>query len=195
MPDWEICQLENPESLQKIEELQDLIWPGSQKEIVPIHMFLAAIHNGGLVLGAFSKNRMIGMLFGFPGMFKTNDELKMKHCSHMLGVHPDWRNSGLGFALKCAQRQFVLSQGINLITWTYDPLLSRNAKLNITNLGAVCNTYRRSEYGQMLDSLNAGLDSDRFLVEWWLDSCRVEKSLEDHQKLDKRMDDLLGMNI
>ncbi|MFH2039284.1 MAG: GNAT family N-acetyltransferase [Chloroflexota bacterium] len=195
MTDWEIRQLDTPESLCQIEEFQDLIWSGSHHEIVPIHMFLAAIHNGGLVLGAFSKNRMIGMLFGFPGMGKINGELKVKHCSHMLGVHPDWRDSGLGFALKCAQRHFVLTQGLNLVTWTYDPLLSRNAYLNITKLGAVCNTYKRSVYGQMLDSINAGLDSDRFVVEWWLDSCRVENSLNDLQKYKKRMIDLIGMNI
>ncbi len=194
MPDWEICQLETPESLHPIEELQGLIWAGSQHEIVPIHMFLAAIYNGGLVLGAFSKNRMIGMLFGFPGLSTTNGEIKIKHCSHMLGVHPDWRDSGLGFALKCAQRQFVISQGINLITWTYDPLLSRNANLNFSKLGAVCNTYRRSEYGKMSDSINVGLDSDRFLVEWWLDSCRVENSLDNHQKQICQMDDLLGVD-
>jgi len=195
MADWEIHQLENPESLHEIEELQGVIWPGSQREIVPVHMFLAAIYNGGLVLGAFSNNRMIGMLFGFPGMFTSNGEMKVKHCSHMLGVHPDWRNSGLGFALKCSQRQFVLSQGLNLITWTYDPLLSRNANLNITKLGAVCNTYRRSEYGQLLDNLNAGLDSDRFQVDWWLNTCRVEKSLNDHYKNEKRLDDFIGGNI
>jgi predicted GNAT superfamily acetyltransferase len=181
--------------LQGIEELQDVIWSGSQREIVPVHMFLAAIHNGGLVLGAYSKNQMIGMLFGFPGMFTSHGEMKFKHCSHMLGVHPDWRGSGLGFALKCKQRQFVLSQGLNLVTWTYDPLLSRNAYLNICKLGAVCNTYRRSEYGTMQDGLNIGLDSDRFQVDWWLDSCRVEKSLDEDQKHEKRMDEILGANI
>lgn len=190
MSDWEIHQLETPESLQGIDDLQEEIWPGSQGEIVPFHMLLAAIHNGGLVLGAFSENRMIGMLFGFPGMFSYNGEMKMKHCSHMLGVHPDWRDSGLGFTLKLAQRQFVISQGLNLITWTYDPLLSRNAYLNISKLGAVCDTYLRSEYGRMKDGLNAGLDSDRFQVDWWLNTCRVENSLEENLKNENGLDDL-----
>lgn len=195
MFDWEIRRLETPDSLQEIEEIQAVIWPGDKHEIVPVHMFQAAINNGGLVLGAFSNNRMIGFLFGFPGLFSSHGEMKMKHCSHMLGVHPDWRDSGLGFALKCTQRQFVLSQGLNLITWTYDPLLSRNAYLNITKLGAVSNTYRRSEYGQMSDELNAGLDSDRFLVEWWLDSCRVEMSLQSPRNHNKRLDYLSGVNV
>lgn len=195
MPDWVIYQLESPKSLQAIEEFQDAIWPGSPHEIVPIHMFLASIHNGGLVLGAFSNEQMIGMLFGFPGMFNINGEVKMKHCSHMLGVHPDWRDSGLGFELKRMQRQFVLSQGLDLVTWTYDPLLSRNAYLNISKLGAVCNTYRRSEYGRLSDSLNAGLDSDRFLVDWWLNSCRVQKSLDLPRKNEKCWNEILDGNI
>jgi len=195
MPDWEIHQLESPESLQSIEDLQGLIWPGNPHEIVPIHMFLASIHNGGLVLGAFSKERMVGMLFGFPGMFNDNGKKKLKHCSHMLGIHPDWRDSGLGYELKCIQRQFVLSQGLDLVTWTYDPLLSRNANLNISKLGAVCNTYRRSEYGRMQDSINAGLDSDRFQVDWWLNSCRVSKSLELPRKNGKIWNEIINGDI
>jgi predicted GNAT superfamily acetyltransferase len=95
----------------------------------------------------------------------------------MMGVHPDWRSSGLGFALKRAQWQMVRRQGLGRITWTYDPLLSTNAYLNIAKLGAVCNTYRRSEYGDMRDGLNAGLPSDRFQVDWWLNTRRVEHRL------------------
>jgi predicted GNAT superfamily acetyltransferase len=195
MIDWEIRQLETPESLAEVETLQDVIWPGSLRDIVPVHVFLAAIHNGGLVLGAYANNRLVGMLFGFPGMLAHRDGMRLKHCSHMLGVHPEWRNSGLGFALKCTQRQFVLAQGINLITWTYDPLLSRNAYLNITRLGVVCNTYRRSEYGKMRDGINSGLDSDRFLVDWHLDSCRVEKSLNSRLRHGLKLDDLKDLEV
>jgi predicted GNAT superfamily acetyltransferase len=92
-------------------------------------------------------------------------------------VHPGHRDSGVGFALKRAQWQMVRHQGLDHITWTYDPLLSRNARLNITKLGAVCNTYRRSEYGDMRDGLNAGLPSDRFQVDWWINTRRVERRL------------------
>jgi predicted GNAT superfamily acetyltransferase len=95
----------------------------------------------------------------------------------MMGIHPDHRNSGVGFALKRAQWQMVRHQGLDHITWTYDPLLSRNAYLNIAKLGAVCNTYRRSEYGDMRDGLNAGLPSDRFQVDWWVNTRRVERRL------------------
>jgi predicted GNAT superfamily acetyltransferase len=71
----------------------------------------------------------------------------------------------------------VRHQDLDHITWTYDPLLSRNAYLNIAKLGAVCLTYRRSEYGDMRDGLNAGLPSDRFQVDWWINTPRVERRL------------------
>jgi predicted GNAT superfamily acetyltransferase len=120
---------------------------------------------------------LVGIAFGFPGIYTTPDGPRLKHHSHILGVHPNWSGKGVGFALKRAQWQVVRKQGIDRITWTYDPLLSRNAHLNITRLGAVCNTYLRSEYGEMRDGLNSGLPSDRFQVDWWLNTKRVERHL------------------
>ncbi len=175
--DWVIRLIETPEEMRLVEALQRLVWPGSETDVVPSHLLLTAAHNGGLVLGAFAGQELVGFAFGFPGFYETPDGPRLKHCSHMLGVHPAWRDRGLGFALKRAQWQWVRHQGIDRITWTYDPLLSRNAHLNIARLGAVCNTYRRSEYGEMRDGLNAGLPSDRFQVDWWVNSRRVERRL------------------
>ena len=169
--------LETPEEMTAVEALQRAVWPGSETDVVPAHLLITAIHNGGLVLGAFIEDQMVGFVFGFPGLETTPDGPRPKHCSHMMGVHPDYRDSGLGFALKRAQWQMVRHQGLDHITWTYDPLLSRNAYLNIAKLGAVCNTYRRSEYGDMRDGLNAGLPSDRFQVDWWINTRRVERRL------------------
>ena len=87
-------------------------------------------------------------------------------------------NRGIGLQLKTAQREAVLAQGIELITWTYDPLESRNAYLNIQKLGAICKLYRRNEYGDMLDELNQGMPSDRFEVEWWINSRRVSQRVD-----------------
>jgi predicted GNAT superfamily acetyltransferase len=140
-------------------------------------MLITAVHNGGIVVGAFADDQLIGFVFGFPGLEFTPDGPRPKHCSHMLGIHPDQRDAGLGFALKRAQWQMVRHQGLDHVTWTYDPLLSRNAYLNIAKLGAVCSTYRRSEYGDMRDGLNAGLPSDRFQVDWWINTRRVERRL------------------
>ena len=169
--------LESPEELASIEELQRAVWPGSETDVVPAHLMITAVHNGGLVIGAFHDEQLIGFVFGFPGIEFTPDGPRPKHCSHMMGIHPDHRDTGTGFALKRAQWQVVRHQGLDHITWTYDPLLSRNAYLNIAKLGAVCITYRRSEYGDMRDGLNAGLPSDRFQVDWWVNTRRVERRL------------------
>ena len=177
MPAPLIKLLESPEEMSSVEDLQRIVWPGSETDIVPAHVFITAVHNGGLVIGAFDHNHLIGFVFGFPGLESTPDGPRPKHCSHMMGIHPDYRDSGVGFALKRAQWQMVRHQGLDHITWTYDPLLSRNARLNITKLGAVCNTYRRSEYGDMRDGLNAGLPSDRFQVDWWINTRRVDRRL------------------
>jgi predicted GNAT superfamily acetyltransferase len=177
MPDPVIKLLESPEDMALVEELQRAVWPGSETDVVPAHVFITAVHNGGLVLGAFLEDELIGFVFGFPGLDFTPDGPRPKHCSHMMGIQPGHRDSGVGFMLKRAQWQMVRKQGIDHITWTYDPLLSRNAYLNIAKLGAVCNTYRRSEYGDMRDGLNAGLPSDRFQVDWWVNTRRVERRL------------------
>lgn len=189
--------LESPEEMDAVEELQRQVWPGSESDIVPGHLLLAAAHNGGLVIGAYESGEkresgaeaglewgaispgasLVGFVFGFPGLYETPDGPRPKHCSHMLGVHPTHRDRGIGFKLKRAQWQMVRHQGLDRITWTYDPLLSRNAHLNITRLGAVCNTYVREAYGAMRDGLNAGLPSDRFQVDWWIRSQRVNQRL------------------
>ena len=159
-----------------VEAAQRLIWPGSETEIVPAHLLLAVVHNGGLVIGAF-VDEMVGFVFGFLGSYPTPDGPRLKHCSHMLGVLPPYQGQGIGFALKRAQWQMVRQQGLDRITWTYDPLLSRNAYLNIARLGAICNTYLREEYGEMRDDLNIGLPSDRFQVDWWVNSPRTIRRL------------------
>src|SRR5512141_1105648 len=189
MPAPIIKILESPEDMATVEELQRAVWPGSETDVVPAHLLITAIHNGGLVAGAFAEGKLIGFVFGFPGLETTPDGPRPKHCSHMMGIHPEYRDSGVGFALKRAQWQMVRHQGLDHVTWTYDPLLSRNAYLNIAKLGAVCNTYRRSEYGDMRDGLNAGLPSDRVQVDWWINTRRVERRLSKHPRRPLKLDD------
>jgi predicted GNAT superfamily acetyltransferase len=181
--------LESPEEMTAVEALQRTVWPGSETDVVPAHMLITAVHNGGLVIGAFMEEELIGFVFGFPGIEFTPDGPRPKHCSHMMGIHPERRDSGIGFALKRAQWQMVRHQGLDHITWTYDPLLSRNAYLNIAKLGAVCNTYRRSAYGDMRDGLNAGLPSDRFVVDWWINTRRVDRRLSKRARRPLKLDD------
>jgi predicted GNAT superfamily acetyltransferase len=158
-------------------------------------LLITVVHNGGVVLGAFVREQLVGFVFGFPGLEFTPDGPRPKHCSHMAGVHPDHRDSGIGFALKRAQWQMVRHQSLDHITWTYDPLLSRNAYLNVARLGAVCSTYLRSEYGDMRDGLNAGLPSDRFQVDWWINTKRVERRLGKHARPTLKLSSLTRVGV
>jgi predicted GNAT superfamily acetyltransferase len=195
MPDYTLRLIETPEEMPLVEEIQRVVWPESETDVVPLHMLITAVHNGGLVIGAFLDEKMIGFVFGFPGFDMTPDGPRPKHCSHMMGIDPDHRDGGVGFALKRAQWQMVRRQGINHVTWTYDPLLSRNAHLNIAKLGAVCVTYSRSEYGDMRDGLNAGLPSDRFQVDWWINTQRVQSRLGKHPRPTLKLDHALRAGL
>lgn len=176
----EVRHLHSPEEAALAAALQRDIWG---VEDVPSHVMLTAAHNGGFLAGAFVDGRLAGFAWGFLGFDDRVAPPRLKHCSHQLGVHPAYRNLGLGFLLKRSQWEFVLGQGIELITWTYDPLLATNAQLNIARLSAVCNTYRRNEYGDLNDDLNAGLPTDRFQVDIWTQSERVRVAMTGARKL------------
>jgi predicted GNAT superfamily acetyltransferase len=195
MAAWNIRLLETMEEMSAVEALQREVWPGSETDVVPAHLLITAVHNGGVVLGAFVAEKLVGFVFGFPGLEFTPDGPRPKHCSHMAGVLPGHRDSGIGFALKRAQWQMVRHQSLDHITWTYDPLLSRNAYLNIARLGAVCSTYRRSEYGDMRDELNAGLPSDRFQLDWWINTKRVERRLGKHARPTLKLSHLTRVGV
>jgi predicted GNAT superfamily acetyltransferase len=178
----DVRPLTSYDEANQIEALQLLVWPGSETDVVPAHFLLAIARNGGLVLTAFDRDKLVGFVMGFLGTDRESPDrpamAQLKHHSHMLGVHPEYRDQGIGFSLKVAQREFVHKQGIRLITWTYDPLQSRNAYLNIHRLGTVCRRYHREAYGEMRDQLNTGYPSDRFEVEWWITSPRVKSRLK-----------------
>lgn len=172
-----IRPLKAVEEFHQAEEVQLAAWSIQDRiEIVPSHLLLTAQKNGGLVLGAFDEHgAMIGFLFGFLG--RTADG-RWKHCSHMMGIVPDRARRGVGELLKRRQRDFVLSQGLDLITWTFDPLEGANASLNFGKLGVISRTYLRNLYGSMVDELNHGLPSDRFEVEWLITSQPVKDRLD-----------------
>lgn len=166
------------------EEVQKRAWGMDDILVVPIHLLITAQKNGGLVLGAFNEEgEMVGFLFGFLGATRTRagDEkapARLRHCSHMMGIVPEYQAKGVGYQLKLRQAEHVHSQGLDLVTWTYDPLESLNANLNVCKLGVVCDTYLRDTYGEMTTALHVGLPSDRFQVEWWITSRRVEERIE-----------------
>ncbi len=162
------------EEYHQAEIAQRDIWGMSDPtEITPTTVLVTAQKNGGLVAGAFAESgQMVGFLFGFVGVTHGG---KFKHCSHLMGVLPELRRQGLGEALKLFQRDYVIQQGLfDLVTWTFDPLESANATLNLVRLGGVARTYYENVYGELPDGLNRGLPSDRFEIEWWIKSRHVD---------------------
>jgi predicted GNAT superfamily acetyltransferase len=129
---------------------------------------------GGVVLLALDDDKPVGFAFGFPGVMTGS---RFKLASHQAGVLPAYQDRGLGYRIKLAQREAALARGMELITWTFDPLQGRNAAFNLRKLGAVCNTYFSNLYGDMADELNQGLPSDRFRVDWWIASDYVARRL------------------
>lgn len=163
--------------MRQLEQMQADVWGITDRsEIVPKDILKIVQVNGGLILGAYDqKLKLVGFLFGFVGL-RPNGQIK--HCSHMMGILPSNQASGIGLKLKMAQREFVLSQGIDLITWTVNPLEGANASVNFAKLGVVCQNYLPNFYGEMDDTLNKGFPSHRFEVEWWIRSPRVVGFME-----------------
>jgi len=153
--------------------LQEETWSGDV--VVPPQLMLAVVHNGGFVALGYvdGQERPAGFVFGFLGIY----DYHFRHHSHMLAVGPSHRGSGLALALKEAQRDHCLDQGIEVVAWTMDPLEARNARFNFAKLGAFTRTYHRDFYGAMPDKLNVGLPSDRIYVEWPIGHDRTYKRL------------------
>ncbi len=181
-----LTTLEECAHFQKVEQL---VWGTDEEAMMPTHVLITLVQNGGLVMGAFAPDGpsatggMVGIVGGWlgsghaPGNAPGAPE-QLKFCSHMAGVLPGWQRQRVGLRLKLAQREWVLAQGLTeWITWTYDPLYRANAVFNIHRLGATCSTYVRDLYGEMTDVLNAGGPSDRFKVDWWMRSPRVEDAV------------------
>lgn len=172
-----IRPLRTLEELHTCEALQRQVWGFEDVSVVPHHLLLTVQMNGGVLLGAFTeeaeRSRLVGFVFGFPGV----QDRRLKHCSLMCGVLPERRFRGVGYRLKRAQREAVMNQGIDLVTWTFDPLQSLNAHFNFVKLGVLARQYERDIYGEMRDQLNRGLPTDRFVAEWWVGSARVEQRM------------------
>jgi predicted GNAT superfamily acetyltransferase len=153
------------------EAIQRAVW--GEFGAVPHHLLLTAQKNGGLLLGAFDTAAPGAPMVGFVFGFLARDARGLKHASHMAAVLPAYRDARIGERLKWAQRDQALAQGLERMTWTFDPLISRNARLNIRKLGAVCDTYIPNLYGPEPEEPEGELPSDRFQVDWWLASPRV----------------------
>jgi predicted GNAT superfamily acetyltransferase len=171
---WSIRSVEQIAEFHACEELQRDAWGFTgDLDIIPLTQMLAAQKAGGVVLGAFEpEGRLLGFCYGFVGQRSDGEFL---HYSHMLAVRGESQTAGVGAALKWAQRDAVLAQGIRHMVWTYDPLESKNGYLNFSKLGVVARTYFEDLYGQTSSGLHQGIATDRVLAEWMLDSPRVDQ--------------------
>jgi chorismate synthase len=179
-----------------LRQLQREIWGLDEPDFGLYPPFLySAARNGGMVLGAFDEGtgQMIGFLFGFLGR-EPGGPLKL--CSQTMGVLPVWRGQGIAQALKQTQRERVIAQKLPLVTWTFDPLEGPNAQLNLHKLRAISRTYWRDMYGSHFGALNAGLPSDRLLVEWWVNGQRAKSgATHAHHEPGRRVDPELGRRV
>lgn len=184
MSDIEVREVQGWDEIDQIADLQRLIWTKDEREIMPGHVFHALQHNGAALHGAYDGDKMVGFAFAVlatvQGLDHRIDQVaaaRLKMYSVIAGVLPEYRDSNVGFRLKAAQRDFALQIGVRLITWTFDPLESRNGRFNIAKLGAICHNYIRNYHSEM-SGINAGLPTDRFDVEWWVTSNRVKGRME-----------------
>jgi predicted GNAT superfamily acetyltransferase len=168
-----IRQVESFAELRAVEEMQKEVWGVPDLDVVPVSQLIAAQAAGGVLLGAFDRETLVGFVYGFV----AQEDGEIAHHSHMLAVKHAYRNFNLGYKLKVAQRDAVLAQGINLITWTFDPLQSINAHFNFAKLGVICDRYFVDFYGEDAASFLHQTGTDRFWVKWLLNSPRVVKRI------------------
>ena len=132
----------------------------SGTEITP-NLLQAMVHSGAYLSGAFIDKKCVGAAFAFPA---TTEGLHLH--SHMTAVLYEYRDQGIGYALKIDQWRWAKKNSYKEITWTFDPLVARNAKLNLIKLGCDISDYYPNFYGDMPDALNAGDESDRIMASW-----------------------------
>ncbi len=166
--DLHIRRIESYDEYIAVAELQKIVWGQDSIEIVPPSILMVNQKIGGIVAGAFTPaHELVAFVYGLPG-FRSGAEV---HWSHMLAVKPGWRGKGIGKRLKQYQRAFVQERGIGIIHWTYDPLESVNAFLNLQTLGAMPAEYVCDLYGKGEKSiLHKGIGTDRFILTWYLDA-------------------------
>ncbi len=170
----DIRPLTEREDLKAVVRLQRQIWGFEDVDLIPLRLFVVATKIGGQVYGAFDGAQLIGFCMAIPGL-KPGGKTYLH--SHMLGVLPEYRNAGVGRALKLAQRDDALGRGIDLIEWTFDPLEIKNAFFNMERLGAIVRRYVPNQYGTTSSPLHGGLPTDRCIAEWWISSPRVNAIL------------------
>jgi predicted GNAT superfamily acetyltransferase len=181
-----IRELESFEDLSQVAAVEKEVWGLADHDVIPMTITIATKAAGSIWLGAFDGDRLVGFAFAFPGLERGQ---LMLH-SHMLGVRDAYRDSDLGFKLKLAQRERALALRIPEVTWTFDPLQSKNAHFNFAKLGVVSDTYKIDFYGPETSSVLHRNSTDRLWVRWAMLSRRVQHRLQGRDQRGEIMDAL-----
>jgi predicted GNAT superfamily acetyltransferase len=172
--DFTIRPLESRDDFLQCVALQHETWGADFEECVPPSILQVSQKVGGVSAGAFDgEGRLVGFVFGLSGVRHG----RLAHWSDMLAVREELRGRGLGQRLKAYQLSQLLERGIEVAYWTYDPLEAGNANININRLAAFPVEYVPNMYGHVPGKLHAGLDTDRYVVEWWLTDPQVGTAL------------------
>jgi chorismate synthase len=176
----QIRPLKTLDEMEAVVAVQRTVW-NDPTTVIYRNTLISWVRNGGVLLGALDGDRLVGFVLGYLGT-ETQDSSRpamanLKLVSQRMAVLPEYRDRGIGYDLKLAQRQYAVQLGIRLITWTFDPLQSRNAHLNIHKLGAIARRYWRDYYGTDPSSQVVLGSSDRLIVEWWVTNHRVEQRI------------------
>ncbi len=168
-----IRDLDTLEDLSQLKVCEKEVWGMADEDTLPLTVAIACRAAGNVFVGAFDQEKLIGFAFGFLGREHGSITLH----SHMLGVLDAYRHLDLGSRLKQAQRDRALAMGVQEMTWTYDPLLSRNAHFNFSKLGVLSDSYKVNFYGAETSSVFHQNGTDRLWVRWMLNSRRVRDRL------------------
>jgi predicted GNAT superfamily acetyltransferase len=172
---FHIRDLHSLDDYRAVVALEQEIWGYSDPgDVITVPVFIITVKRGGILIGAFDdRGGMVGFAFSLVGI----KDGKPTQWSHMMGVVTEHRRTGLGRALKLAQRERAIASGFELMEWTFDPLQTLNAHLNFSKLGVVCSEYARNVYGESTSALHRGTPTDRFVVEWHLREPHVERRI------------------
>ena len=190
--DVKIRDLTTIEEFRQVVALEQAIWGYTDTaDLVTVPVFIFTVHRGATLLGAVEPSgRMVGFAYAVMGM---KDRRPMQW-SHMAGVLQEFRG-GLGYRLKLAQRERALSQGLDLIEWTFDPLQAMNAHFNFAKLGCVADEYAANFYGESTSALHRGTPTDRLVASWRIAEAHVVRRVEQATALRARSHDVSAAPI
>ena len=167
-----VDEIHEIDELVELNRVIDAVWH-REGDAVAMEMLRALAHSGNCILAARSGTEMVGATVSFRGIHEGRPTLH----SHITGIVPGSQLRGVGLALKLRQRAWALANGIESVTWTFDPLVARNAHFNLTKLGAEAGEYLVDFYGTLHDDANGDDATDRLLAVWRLASPRVARAL------------------